>query len=845
MSVRFKILICLIGVGASLWLASVYFASHVFLDDFEQLDEIRITQNVNRVYGLIQDFQNQALNACQLWENGSSNNDPGNFLRTIMETNGISLITTFNTDGSVRESLAIPRGGNAAAASLPQADLELFRQQVEHARSKGTPIVGILESSRGPLLFAADAKQSGANTGGIFSAIVLDEAFNQKLERNLLMDVRLVPATEELLQQFPANKDEALFQPDDLANSNLIGAKLLRDTKGNPLVVLKIVATKDIGIAGKQNLQFFIGATAATGIAILIIGALLVDFWVVRRIRKLTQSARHADQFGTMEDLPRHFTRIPDEVSQLALAIRRMVERMRSSQTMYRAIIETQTEMIVRYAPDGTITFTNEAFAKWLHLHPKSVLSANLHTLLADRAEDADQIKSPLDPTNRHRSLLIAAVGKEGIRRTLEWNEHGIFDATRKLTEVQALGRDVTEQVEHEARLREARDQAQQADHAKGEFLAVLGHETRTPLTSILGFSSILENTPLNDEQREYLAAIRSSGNSLLTLLNDILDYTRIAAGQIELRPKTVDVVEILKEIVATHTIEARAKQLNLDTEIAPEAPLYFVADETRLKQVLSNLVGNAIKFTRSGFVRFGVRAEGETHIRFFVEDSGDGIPAEKRHLLFKPFSQITSALTRDVGGTGIGLAFSKRLVELMGGTIGLSDEEHSGAFFHFELPIGKPVIPERSPARLAELVALDSNISSGVRILLVEDNKVNQKLTTRLLQMIGFKCDIASDGLECLEMTELQDYDLIFLDIQMPRIDGFETARRIRQRERDSASGHITYLVALTAFTLPGDREKCLAAGMDNFVGKPIRIESLEAAIENWRKEMLAVSAG
>jgi len=841
-SVRVKIFICLIGVGLLLWLSAAFLAARVFQNDFEQLDRQRIARNVNHVYGLIRGSEDRARSACQLWlaNPPASPVTSEEFMRSILEANQIDFMAVFDARGALKSSFELRGGTEAATPQLPQADQTRFVRLIEESRQTGRPVSGIVESALGPLIFAASAATKPGSESGVVAAIFLNESFGRSLKRNLLMDVRIVPATDELLAKFPRGREEALFAPQDLAESNLIGARLLKDIQGNPLLVLEIVATKEIAVAGKRNLQFFLGATAAFGIIVIVAGTLLVDFWVSRRIRRLTQSARHADQYGVL-DLPKRFTKVPDEISQLAQATQRMVERMRSAQTLYRAVIETQTEMIVRYRPDGSISFTNEAFAKWLNLHPKSVLEAKLPALLANRSSDADQLSVPLDPTQRERIVHLRVRDKDGHLRTLEWTEHGVFDSQRTLLEIQALGRDVTEQVEHEARLQEAREQAEIADRAKGEFLAVLGHETRTPLTTILGFTTVLEGTPLNEDQKDYLSVIRSSGNALLVLLNDILDYTRIAAGQIELHPSTVDVTNVIKEIISTHVFEARSKQLTLDTEIGQDTPLFIEADEARLKQVLSNLVDNAIKFTQSGFVRLGIHAVEPDRIRFFVEDSGSGIPPEKRHLLFRPFSQLDSALTRDTGGTGIGLAFSKRLVELMGGNIGEGDERSPGAFFYFELPIGRPVIPKRAIARFTDLsTAPDVTLSTGIRILLVEDNKVNQKLTTRMLEILGYSCDVASNGIECLEKSAEKDYDVVFLDIQMPLLDGFETARRIRKREAESPAKHRSYLIALTAFTLPGDREKCLAAGMDNFVGKPIRPENLEAAIESWREESL-----
>lgn len=409
-----------------------------------------------------------------------------------------------------------------------------------------------------------------------------------------------------------------------------------------------------------------------------------------------------------------------------------------------------------------------------------------------------------------------------------------------------AWGMDVTELKKAERQLIQARDAAEAATRAKSEFLATMSHEIRTPMNAILGFSHLFERDNLTPRQRDYLEKIRAAADSLLRIINDILDFSKIEAGRLEIEhvpysPRAV--VDAAWSIIA---FTAREKGLDLHRVIAGDLPEALYGDPSRLGQVLTNLLSNAIKFTPRGSVRLeagvhGRRPDGRTVLEFSVSDTGIGLSEEQQRRLFQPFSQADGSISRRYGGTGLGLAISKRLVELMDGEISVRSEVGRGSTFRCLIP-GLPgpdgrtaPDPGEVPDREREPLLEGIDRLRGARILIVDDNDINLEIAGELLKSLGLEPHSAEDGFDALEKLRTEPFDLVFMDMQMPRMDGLEATRRIRAMAAEFPKLGALPVIAMTANAMAADRERCLNVGMNDYIAKPLDPVALQKALLRW----------
>ncbi|MEO0581478.1 MAG: PAS domain S-box protein, partial [Bacteroidota bacterium] len=627
--------------------------------------------------------------------------------------------------------------------------------------------------------------------------------------------------------------------------------------------------------------------------------------------------------------------------------------------------------------PDGKIQWTNEGFERITGYGLEEIRGKKPGEVLQGPDTDPKAIVQIREKLKSGASFTqeILNYHKTGASYWVSIQVSPVYDQQQTLTHYVAIETDVTQQVERERALKEAKISAENAAKAKSEFLATMSHEIRTPMNAVIGMTGLLLNSRLSDEQRDFVEVIRASGDQLLTIINDILNFSKIDSGQLELEKKFFRLTDIIEDVMDLFASKALEKNINLLYYMHPDVPAQIESDPTRLSQVLVNLIGNALKFTEQGEVMLLVLpgspvGEKEMNVQFVVKDSGIGIPEGKLDRLFKLFSQVDASTTRKYGGTGLGLAISKRLVELMGGRIWVKSKEHQGSSFYFDIrakyqiqqsldlrkllpkvkgqhvlilephfrtlsvlhqqmltwgmrPVsgqtvgrgvrhleadpkvsvvllnhdlvdsegisatrwikskfpdrdfqfilmtnfGQKMAPEasslfsavinkpvhqmqllkymerainlhREPHLTQRLVPVYSNASTKdsqkwprLSILLAEDNKINQKVASRMLSRIGYEIDIVPNGKEALAAIQATPYDLIFMDMQMPEMDGLEATREIR-KQTDIRQ---PIIIAMTANALVEDRARCIHAGMDDYIAKPVKPEYLKKMLRKW----------
>lgn len=441
----------------------------------------------------------------------------------------------------------------------------------------------------------------------------------------------------------------------------------------------------------------------------------------------------------------------------------------------------------------------------------------------------------------RPTSVEILNYSKEGHEYWLEINLNPIFDKeSAKCVYFLAAGRDITERKNAESELMKAIEKAEAGTKAKSEFLANMSHELRTPMNGILGLAEILQGLELNDDVRECVDAIHSSGQNLLSILNDILDLSKIEAQELEIETYPFKPLDTLKNIRDITALSASRKGLRYEISSSIDVPEWLMGDGKRIQQIIFNLVGNAIKFTEKGGVTVAIdwaESAAATHsLTIQVQDTGIGIPDEFQKSLFNKFSQADTSISRKFGGTGLGLAITKYLVEMMGGNISFTSKVNHGTLFSVTIPI------EEAPhqdIRQTEIKVINENALTGIdltniRALIVEDHPINQMLATKWLKKLGIKhIDSALNGFDSITLLRNNVYDFVLMDCQMPELDGYETTSLVRDMEKQM--NRRTPIIAMTANAMLGEREKCLQAGMDDYLSKPLNFGQFQSCIAQW----------
>jgi PAS domain S-box-containing protein len=526
-----------------------------------------------------------------------------------------------------------------------------------------------------------------------------------------------------------------------------------------------------------------------------------------------------------------------------ASGLARDVTAQRESETRFTELFETLQEGVYFCDPGGNLLDVNPAMVRMLgYSHRDELVGSNIGKLYFDRPANP----FPERPQAQNSAPLMREITlrrKDGAPVICIDNSNAICDEFGRMVRHQGTLVDITVRKRSEEELQKAKESAEAANVAKSDFLAHMSHEIRTPMNAVIGMTELALETELTGEQKEYLTMVRDSGKSLLTLINDILDFSKIEAGKLDYDSSEFFLRYGINEMVKIMDVRAKQKGLELSVNIPPDVPDALVGDANRLRQILSNLADNAIKFTDRGRVILNIEKESETDkdvcLHFSVVDSGIGIPLNKQQLIFEAFAQADNSTTRKYGGTGLGLSISSRLVQLMSGKIWVESEENRGSAFHFTARFGlqnqqaKGEAPQ-SGGSSAALSTSRGPLRAGrreLRILLVEDNTINQILVQRMLRKRACNIVVANNGRDALAALESERFDLILMDVQMQEIGGLEVTAAIRGKEKETGE-HIP-IVDTTDSVMKDDRKRCFDAGMDAYIAKPIEKEILYETID------------
>jgi PAS domain S-box-containing protein len=497
-----------------------------------------------------------------------------------------------------------------------------------------------------------------------------------------------------------------------------------------------------------------------------------------------------------------------------------------------RALLDQITDSYFEVDLRGTYTYVNEAFCRRTGVAAEELIGRNFRDISAITSPDAVPLLREVfarvyqtgEPVKSFE--FQSRVGDDGSPRFTEISVSLRRDGSGAPIGFASMARDTTDRLRYERDLAQAKQDAEAANKAKSEFLANMSHEIRTPMNGILGMTELVLGTALTPYQAESLQIVKASAESLLRILNDVLDFSKIESRKLELEPHAFSMADVVRRTLDPLAIIARDKGLILKSHVAPDVPPGLLGDAGRLVQVLTNLVGNAIKFTEAGHVVLSVRPCGGDTIHFSVADTGIGIAADQQQVIFQAFAQAEASTTRRFGGTGLGLTISSSLVQLMKGRIWVESRPGAGSTFHVEIPFAST-----DPPRTNESAGMPAGARTIKRVLLAEDNAVNQKVAVGILSKRGHHVTVVETGRAAVAAVAAEAFDIVLMDVQMPEMDGLEATAAIRAQER--LSGRHVLIVAMTAHAMRGDRQRCLAAGMDDYLPKPLNAKMLVQLVE------------
>jgi len=594
--------------------------------------------------------------------------------------------------------------------------------------------------------------------------------------------------------------------------------------------------------------------TALIAFLCLTVGILVAFLFARKLTRPISSLARTTEQVARGHLTARAEIRTGDELEHLGNSFNSMTEALQRSQHDILAsreytenIITSMNDTLLVISPEGTIEQVNNATLALLGYEEKELLGAPIYQILQynddlkNNGEKLDNLArivskgfvSNIETTYRAKNgelipVIFSASVMHGSRSTVQ----GIV----------CVALDITERKRAEEALHLAKDAAETANLAKSQFLANMSHEIRTPMNGVLGMLDLLLDSKMEESQLRLARMAHSSAEKLLEVINDILDFSKIEAGRLKLLPTDFSLSELVNDVRELFLVKAQNKGLLLSTSIDGQVPEILHGDTLRLRQVLINLVGNALKFTDRGEILLQVSLDDDSGqdpmIRFTVRDTGQGIDTATLPHIFEAFSQADSSMARRHEGTGLGLAISKQLIEMLGGSIGVETTLGKGSLFWFTAKLPRSTAPLKPDVSFEAREDLPDSVPNTrkLRILLAEDNLINQEVGKLILENLNCQVDVADDGAIAVETVSKNTYDLVFMDCQMPEVDGYEAVRMIRHQETFAGeASHRIPIIALTANAMEGDRERCLAAGMDDYLSKPFNSDQIATILCRW----------
>jgi PAS domain S-box-containing protein len=725
----------------------------------------------------------------------------------------------------------------------------------------GAPVTGIVLVKDGPMLVSARPILTSESKGPVRGVLLMGSYLKRqdldRIERKThlslsigrLDDTRLAPDFA-FARRHLASGAAVFVNP--LDGNTIAGYALFRDIYGKPAFLIKAQMARTIYRQGQLTLLYLAGALAIGGFVFGVVMELLLDRLLVSRLRLLDAGVMRIAESGDLG--ARVACEGNDELARFSDAINRMLDSLQLSQTekqqaeeRYRIFMDNSPLIAAIKDEASRYVYINEPYGRILKRSIEQTRGLHTSNLFGpETAQEIEQHDREVFECGHSRQFEERIATPDGMERT--WLAFRFpLPATGSQRLIGMLALDISARKKAEEDLNAAKELAESAALVKSQFLANISHEIRTPMNGIIGLTELALAAELNAEQRETISLIKFSAESLLGIVNDVLDFSKLEAGKLALDPIAFDLRELLAECAGLLQVLAERKGLRLVLDLTTDVPRHVVGDPMRLRQILLNLLSNAVKFTPAGEVRLAATVQARQglaiNVRFTVSDTGVGIPKDKQQLIFERFSQADASTTRKFGGTGLGLAISSRLVAMMNGQIWVESRLGEGSRFHFTAQLAeraeKPVIQRESAAHSRLL----QNATPKLRILIAEDNRVNQIVVERFLKARGHSIEVVDNGRKALEILERESFDLFITDVQMPEVDGYEATAAIRAREK--FSGKRLPILGLTAHGFAHDRELCLAAGMDAYLSKPVRQEELHRTIAELAGLALAPQGG